>query len=290
MWYSKTVEAGALDVLAGDLDPNLTFMGFNTKVSYGSKRSWPNPDSMYKYLKDKANYLESIKNDSNKFDKETKEIFYAINAIKKILEVYSKDPEDLPLYNRFIPIIIQYSKIIGRNNFEIGLSDYNVVNSYLEVHNFIYNIGYKRLLALYKEGAILPISIAYALVTNSDLRASSNLQDSEERQSLRNLLLNNQKYTFLDKLDANKYSSDEIVDNIVDLRSNQIQSICDGSGISFTDYMAFFTKLVESNYFNLINMDRNFVKPLITSSKEYDYIVFLHSIKSKFTADLYPKY
>ena len=59
MWYSKTVEAGALDVLAGDLDPNLSFMGFGTKVSYGSKRTWPNPDSMYKYLKDKANYLES---------------------------------------------------------------------------------------------------------------------------------------------------------------------------------------------------------------------------------------
>lgn len=290
MWYSKIVEAGALDVLAGDLDPNLSFMGFNTKISYGSKRTWPNPDSMYKYLKDKANYLESIKNDKDKFDKETNDIFYVLAAIKKILEEYSKDPEDLPLYNRFIPIIIQYTKLIGRNNFEIGLSDYNVVNGYLEVHNFIYNIGYKRLLALYKEGAILPISIAYALVTNSDLRASSNLQDSEERQSLRNLLLNDYRFTFLDKLNANKYSSDEIVDNIVDLTSDQIQKICDGSGISFTDYKAFFTKLVESNYFNLINMDRKFVKPLITSTKEYDYIVFLHSIKSKFTADLYPKY
>ena len=253
MWYSKTVEAGALDVLAGDLDPDLTFMGFNTKILYGSKRTWPNPDSMYKYLKDKANYLESIKNDKDKFDEETKEIFYVLSAIQRMLEAYSKDPEDLPLYNRFIPIIIQYSKLIGRNHFEIGLSDYIVNNDYLKVHNFIYNIGYKRLLALYKEGAILPISIAYALVTNSDLRASSNLQDSEERQSLRNLLLNNPSYTFLDKLNANKYSSDEIVDNIVDLTSNQIQKICDGSGISFTDYKAFFTKLVESNYFNLIN-------------------------------------
>ena len=138
MWYSKTVEAGALDVLAGDLDPDLTFMGFNTKILYGSKRTWPNPDSMYKYLKDKANYLESIKNDKDKFDEETKEIFYVLSAIQRMLEAYSKDPEDLPLYNRFIPIIIQYSKLIGRNHFEIGLSDYIVNNDYLKVHNFIY--------------------------------------------------------------------------------------------------------------------------------------------------------
>jgi hypothetical protein len=287
MWYSKTVEAGALDVLAGDLDPDLTFQELNNKVSYGSRRSWPNPDSLYKYLKSKADLINSLEH-GDKYNELMNKIYYASNVIEKLLQGYSKDPEDLPLYNRFISLAIEYSKIRGIPKFDIGIDNFKIMDSYLETHNYVYTIGYKRLLSLYKEGAYLPISIAYALVTNSDLRASANLQDSDERKELRNLLLNeNEK---ISGFDANKYSNEQIVDNIVNLNSTDIQDIFYSSGMSFVDFKAFFTKLVESNYFDPNESTRNYIKPLITGRLEYEFIVFLHSIKLKFASGLYEKY
>ena len=288
MWYSKIVEAGALDVLAGDLDPNLTFRDIYNKIGYVGKSSWPNPDSLYKYFKNKADLIKSFEPSSDKYKVAIEHIYYAANVIQKLLEEYSKDPEDLPLYNRFIPVAIEYSKIRGESKFDIGISRYQVMDAYLKIHNYIYTIGYKRLLSLYKEGAFVPTTIAYALATNSDIRASDNLEDTVERKELRNLLLD--EYKYLEGFDANKYSNEQIVDNIINLRPGQIQDIFDCVGMSFVDFKAFFTKLVESNYFDPNDLSRHFVKPLISSYKEYEFIVFLHSIKSKFAPGLYKEY
>ena len=288
MWYSKTVEAGALDVLAGDLDPNLTFLDIYNKIGYGRKSSWPNPDSLYKYFKNKADLIKSSEPSSNKYKAAIQHINYAANVIQKLLEEYSKDPEDLPLYNRFIPVAIEYSKIRGESKFDIGISNYQIMDAYLKIHNYIYTIGYKRLLSLYKEGAFVPATIAYALATNSDIRASDNLEDTVERKELRNLLLD--EYKYLEGFDANKYSNEQIVDNIINLRSGEIQDIFNCVGMSFVDFKAFFTKLAESNYFDPNDLIRHFVKPLISSYKEYEFIVFLHSIKSKFAPGLYKEY
>ena len=288
MWYSKTVEAGALDVLAGDLDPNLTFRDIYNKIGYLGKSSWPNPDSLYKYFKNKAELIKSSEPSSDKYKEAIEHIYYAANVIQKLLEGYSKDPEDLPLYNRFIPVAIEYAKIRGQSKFDIGIDRYQIMDAYLKVHNYIYTIGYKRLLSLYKEGAFVPATIAYALITNSDIRASDNLEDTVERKELRNLLLD--EYKYLEGFDANKYSNEQIVDNIINLRSGQIQDIFDCVGMSYVDFKAFFTKLVESNYFDPNDSSRHFVKPLISSYKEYEFIVFLHSIKSKFALGLYKEY
>ena len=279
MWYSKIVEAGALDVLAGDMDESVSFENNCRKIYYTNNAKFlPNSESIYKYLK---KYLDM--NAKGEYEFKWADIYYANSAIKNLLSFYYEDPEDLPKYNRFIPLAAAYAKL-NNEKFSMGLSNYEVIGKYTNIHNFIYNLGYRRLLALYKEGANFPLSVAFSIISGMDLKASINLDDSEYRNELRALLLNDHPY--LELFDHNKYDHKQIVDNFITLSPEQVKDIFTKTGISYEDLAVFFTALVKSGWFD---KHQAFPIPLISGDSSKFYLL-IHSLKSFFNISTYNEY
>ena len=300
MWYTKIVEAGALDVLSGDLEIKEndieTLQSLAKKVT--NHETLPNFESIYKYLNSLLPKLESEKN-QNVYgkpmytnDRLDIQIKYAIGHLIKRYN----HPDDISKANRLIPLLVAVNKILGSTPWIPEL--YEGVNLYFtyQTQNFIYNYGYKRLLSIAQEGVELPFSVRFSIVTNRDLESSRNLVDIESRKQLKELIIKNAD--FLQYMDGDIYTPQEIKINITKLSPKNRTEIFHSGALTIKDFENFLVTIADYHqesknqdpsieYFT----DEGVRFPIVIGIEDViEFTKILHKIKNKIDLNSYNYY
>ena len=292
MWYSKMVEAGATDVLSGDIEIKEndieTLRSLYHKINKHAE-TLPNFESIFKYLNSLLPKIESEKNQGvynipttslNRLDIITKDV------IGKLIVRYNS-PDDITKANRLIPVLVAVNKIRGTTPVIPELS-YGV-NKYFtyQTQNFIFNYGYKRLHSIAQEGVELPFSVRFSIVTNRDLESSGNLVDIEARKQLKELIIKNAD--FLEYMDGDIYTPQEIKTNITKLSPENRTKIFNYGALTIKDFENFLETTAD-HYQESINRDSSIQEfrdegvkfPFVYQIEDViEFTKILHKIKNK---------
>ena len=244
MWYSKTVEAGATDVLSGDIEIKETFNQTVQSLhrSFYGGGAMPNFESIYKYLSEGLNKLKS--DEPSDLRKQSGEI--ATHTIRYLIRRYT-NPDDKNKANRLFPLLVSYSEIaIQTPAFEEVTTTLNGSNPF-NISNFIYSYGYVRLISLFKEGILLPYGVRFYIASNLDILSSQNLKNVPERQELKQLII--EKDPYLKLFDHDKYDSKEIMNNFAEVGPWEKSRILERSGLSIEDVENFLVSFANSYQF-----------------------------------------
>lgn len=272
MWYQKIVQAGALDELAGGIDtskPTETILR-DLRFTYSISRL-PNFEHLYKFLLD----LISNKYESN----------YLKSLLENLIDMYSKDAETIHKANRLIPLMIMYSKNSDDKDMFLLPNNYSHLGSTLEIHNSVFNFGYNKILAYTKEGIDLPNSMCLYIMMNMDTISSSSMQKSEARTEIKKYIIN--KYPMYELLDADKYSGEQIIQNILDnIQSDAgrylYNDVVHYSGLPIDDYIYLLDKAHDEGIMDDIPKNYDL---LIDENSFEKYIDYLDKNKDKFSQD-----
>jgi hypothetical protein len=273
MWYQKIVEAGALDELAGGIDPNKSPEEVLRNIRpYTEISRLPNSEHLYKYISDlidsgDKNYLISY-------------------ALENMISIYSRDPEHVHKANRLIPLLSKYCKLNNITNKTIVPDNFSTLGSTINTHNQIYNLGYGKLLGALKEGLSLSKQIELNIMLNLDLKSSISMEQNETRKQIKQYLKNEKPIYEL--IDADIYSGDQIIDNVInDIYSqpnkNLFLDIANYSGIPFKDYLHMFQRAKEEDVMDGIPIHA----PLLRGGDLKDFITYLDNNKPDFTENLF---
>jgi hypothetical protein len=236
MWYQKIVEAGALDELAGGLDtsksPEIILREMRHTFSLAKLANF---ESIYKYINELINsdYTSAIQ-----------------VTIEHLIELYSQEPEHIHKANRLVPLLIKIGNKTNSTNMSLLPDGVKAMGDTIETHNSVYNFGYNKIIAYMKEGVGIPKSMCLYIMMNLDTTSSSSMQQSEARTEIKKNIID--KYPMYEYLDADKFSGEEIIKNILDNIFSQAgrdlySDIIWNSGLPIDDYLYLLDKAHEEN-------------------------------------------
>ena len=275
MWYQKKVEAGALDELAGGLDisksPDIILREMRQTYSLTKLANF---ESIYKYINELINsdYTSAIQ-----------------ATIEHLIEIYSQEPEHIHKANRLVPLLIKIGNKTNSTNMSLLPDGFKAMGDTIETHNSVYNFGYNKILAYMKEGVSIPKSMCLYIMMNLDTTSSSSMQQSEARTEIKKNIID--KYPMYEYLDADKFSGEEIIKNILDNIFSQAgrdlySDVIWNSGLPIDDYLYLLDKAHEENIMDGIPEDHEL---LILNQNLPKYVGYLDKNKDKFSPEHFEK-
>jgi hypothetical protein len=275
MWYQKIVEAGALDELAGGLDtsksPDIILREMRQTYSLAKLANF---ESIYKYINELINsdYTSAIQ-----------------ATIEHLIEIYSQEPEHIHKANRLVPLLIKIGNKTNSTKMSLLPDGFKAIGDTIETHNSVYNFGYNKILAYMKEGVSIPKSMCLYIMMNLDTTSSSSMQQSEARTEIKKNIID--KYPMYEYLDADKFSGEEIIKNILDNIFSQAgrdlySDVIWNSGLPIDDYLYLLDKAHEENIMDDIPEDYEL---LILNQNVSKYVGYLDKNKDKFSPEHFEK-
>ena len=275
MWYQKIVEAGALDELAGGLDtsksPDIILREMRQTYSLSKLANF---ESIYKYIN------ELINSDHTSTVQAT---------IEHLISIYSQEPEHIHKANRLVPLLIKIGNKTNSTKMSLLPDGFKAIGDTIETHNSVYNFGYNKILAYMKEGVSIPKSMCLYIMMNLDTTSSSSMQQSEARTEIKKNIID--KDPMYEYLDADKFSGEEIIKNILDNIHSQAginlyRDVIWNSGLPIDDYLYLLDKAHEENIMDDIPEDHEL---LILDQNLPKYVGYLDKNKDKFSPEHFEK-
>jgi hypothetical protein len=166
---------------------------------------------------------------------------------------------------------------------------FKAIGDTIETHNSVYNFGYNKILAYMKEGVSIPKSMCLYIMMNLDTTSSSSMQQSEARTEIKKNIID--KYPMYEYLDADKFSGEEIIKNILDNIFSQAgrdlySDVIWNSGLPIDDYLYLLDKAHEENIMDDIPEDYEL---LILNQNVSKYVGYLDKNKDKFSPEHFEK-
>jgi len=275
MWYQKIVEAGALDELAGGLDtsesPDIILREMRQTYSLTKLANF---ESIYKYINELINsdYTSTVQ-----------------ATIEHLISIYSQEPEHIHKANRLVPLLIKIGNKTNSTKMSLLPDGFKAIGDTIETHNSVYNFGYNKILAYMKEGVSIPKSMCLYIMMNLDTTSSSSMQQSEARTEIKKNIID--KDPMYEYLDADKFSGEEIIKNILDnihstAGRNLYSDVIWNSGLPIDDYLYLLDKAHEENIMDDIPEDYEL---LILNQNVSKYVGYLDKNKDKFSPEHFEK-
>jgi hypothetical protein len=261
MWYSKVIEAGAVDKfkdpVAGfndlDIDDSNSFSNFLgnlVKFKYASYSSFPQVSSLLDYYNKivNPNFLYNV---SDRYQNSYLE--YIIPSLQNIITVFSAIPEEQVNARKFVNILAKFARIVkgiepikvttlespDPRSYERLKAEFDKINSStpyiyvgsdirgnagnnLGVHNYIYNFKYKYMENVLEMGLDLPPAVLMSIVTDFDAKSSDLLKLEKDRLQLVDKIT--KKYPDMEFFVSERYDEEEVLSHIVNLILTDIDS------------------------------------------------------------------
>ena len=261
MWYSKVIEAGAVDKfkdpVAGfnDLDFNNqdsvgNFLQNLINFKYDGYSSLPQVSSLLDYYNKIVNpnflYKLAESHYSGYFE-------HIIPSLQNIITVFSAIPEEQVNARKFVNILARFARIVKgiepinvstpespnrrvderlKEKFDkinsstpyiyVGSDIQGYAGSNLYVHNYIYNFKYKYMENILEMGLDLPPAVLMSIVTDFDAKSSDLLKLEKDRLQLVDKIT--KKYPDMEFFVSERYDEEEVLSHIANLILTDINS------------------------------------------------------------------
>ena len=257
MWYSKVIEAGAVDKFKdpvkgiGDVDLSdeesiRDYLKIAFGFKYQSYNSLPQVSSILEYFNKilTPSFLRAIPSHYSVYIHDG-----VIPSLQSLITVYNNIPEEQVNARKFVNILAKFARLIkGIEQVPGNLSDNErgklaklfegcnkklpyiytgsdikgAAGNNLEVHNYIYNFKYKYMSNILSMGLDLPPAVMMAIVTDLDAKSSDLLKLENDRLELVDFIIN--KYPDMKFFVSERYDEEEVLNHIVNLIRTDINS------------------------------------------------------------------
>ena len=258
MWYSKVIEAGAVDKFKDPVS-GLSDLDFNNHESIGNFLS-----NLIDFKYDGYSRLPQVSSLLDYYNKLINPIFLynvtkshhnayfedIIPSLQNIITIFSAIPEEQVNARKFVNILARFARIVkGIEPINIESPDSEVYDrliaeldkinsstpyiyvgrdvqgnagSNLLVHNYIYNFKYKYMENILEMGLDLPPAVLMTIVTDFDAKSSDLLKLEKDRLQLVDKIIN--RYPDMEFFVSERYDEEEVLNHIANLILNDINS------------------------------------------------------------------
>jgi hypothetical protein len=257
MWYSKVIEAGAVDKfkdpVKGINDVDLSnsqslrdYLNKSSQYKYTAYRNLPQVSSLFEYYNKilTPDFIKAMGSDMGVYI-----YMMVIPSIQALIVRYNEVPEETVNARKFVNLLAKFARVIkGKeqikgnftedesSNLRELLEDCNQNLPYIytgsdiqgyagsntKIHNYIYNFKYKYMSNILFMGLDLPPAVMMCIVTDFDAKSSDLLKLEKDRLELVDLIID--KYPDMEFFVSGKYDEEEVLNHITNLILTDINS------------------------------------------------------------------